>query len=111
MYQNLVIIYKSEKIRGLAPPARQVKSEIEAPESVHLCEYPTADPALRDPALSERMGLAQLVVNLGHGLREQASQRVRQPLRELMFACAAPRHRGTIESLDDVIQEELNVKT
>ncbi len=56
------------------------------------------------------MGLAQLVVNLGHGLREQASQRVRQPLPELRFACAAPGHRGAIEKLADVIQEELNVK-
>ncbi len=56
------------------------------------------------------MALAQLVVNLGHGLREQAAQRVRQPLPELMFACAAPGHRAAIESLADVIQEELNVK-
>ena len=79
-------------------------------ESVHLCEYPVADPSLLDPALSERMALAQLVVNLGHGLREQASQRVRQPLPELRFACAVPAHRGAIEMLAEVIQDELNVK-
>lgn len=81
-----------------------------APESVHLCAYPVADAALRDPALSERMGLAQLVVNLGHALREQAAQRVRQPLPELRFACASPAQRAAIESLTDVIREELNVK-
>src|SRR5262249_10811054 len=81
-----------------------------APESVHLCAYPIADPALRDPPLSERMALAQLVVNLGHGLREQAAQRVRQPLPELRFACANPAHRLAIEKLTEVIQDELNVK-
>jgi isoleucyl-tRNA synthetase len=79
-------------------------------ESVHLCSYPVADPALRDPALSERMALAQLIVNLGHGLREQAGQRVRQPLPELRFACANPAHREAIEKLTEVIQDELNVK-
>ncbi len=81
------------------------------PESVHLCARTRCPmPALRDPALSERMALAQLVVNLGHGLREQAAQRVRQPLPELRFACANPGHRAAIEKLIEVIQDELNVK-
>ncbi|MFN0054389.1 MAG: DUF5915 domain-containing protein, partial [Planctomycetales bacterium] len=83
----------------------------EPPLSVHLCEYPIADPALRDPLLSERMALAQLVVNLGHGLREESKLRVRQPLPELRFACVNPAHRAAIEHLAGVIQEELNVKT
>jgi isoleucyl-tRNA synthetase len=100
MYQNLV---KSE--------IQNPKSKIDlAPESVHLCSYPEVDSALRDPQLSERMALAQLVVNLGHGLREQAGQRVRQPLPELRFACANPAQREAIEKLAEVIQDELNVK-
>ncbi|TWU14297.1 Isoleucine--tRNA ligase [Symmachiella macrocystis] len=81
-----------------------------APESVHLCDYPQADPAVLDPELSERMALAQLVVNLGHGLREKTSLRVRQPLAELRFACANPAHLSAIENLLDVIKEELNIK-
>ncbi|HLJ09548.1 MAG TPA: DUF5915 domain-containing protein, partial [Planctomycetaceae bacterium] len=93
MYQNLVRSWDAK-----------------APESVHLCDYPAADAAMRDPQLSERMALAQIVVNLGHGLRELAKQRVRQPLPELRFACATPEQRAAIESLADVIQEELNVK-
>ncbi|MFM8217430.1 MAG: class I tRNA ligase family protein [Planctomycetaceae bacterium] len=81
-----------------------------APESVHLCPYPVSEAALADPQLSARMGLAQQVVNLGHGLREQAGQRVRQPLPELRYACGTPAQREAIESLADVIREELNVK-
>ena len=113
MYQNLVITPKSENHPGVGTDSSRIGppgSPGKIPESVHLCSYPAPDPALRDPALSERMGLAQLVVNLGHGLREHASQRVRQPLPELRFACAVPGHRAAIESLADVIQEELNVK-
>lgn len=79
-------------------------------ESVHLCSYPIVDAALRDPQLSERMALAQTVVNLGHGLRERSAQRVRQPLPELRFACAIPAQRAAIERLAEVIQDELNVK-
>ena len=93
LYQNLV--------RGV---------DASAPESVHLCEYPQADQALLDPDLSERMALAQLVVNLGHGLREKTSLRVRQPLAELRFACGTAAQAAAIGNLADVIKEELNVK-
>jgi isoleucyl-tRNA synthetase len=98
MYQNLV------------RPASGETGSSNSPESVHLCDYPQADAALLDPQLSHRMTLAQLVVRLGHGLREQAGQRVRQPLAELRFACSAPGQRAAIEALAEVIQEELNVK-
>ncbi len=81
-----------------------------SPESVHLCDYPQVDEALLDPELSRRMALAQLVVNLGHGLREKTSLRVRQPLAELRFASANQDDAAAIENLSDVIQEELNVK-
>jgi len=81
------------------------------PESVHLCDYPVANKELLDPELNERMALAQLVVRLGHKLREESDLRVRQPLAELRFACQDPRQRAAIERLADVIQEELNVKT
>jgi isoleucyl-tRNA synthetase len=93
MYQNLV--------RTQQP---------DAPESVHLCEYPQANTALLDPGLSERMVVAQRVVNLGHGLREKSNQRVRQPLAELQVACTTPAQRSAVESLIDVIEDELNIK-
>lgn len=81
-----------------------------APESVHLCDYPQADESLLDPELSERMALAQLVVNLGHGLREKTGLRVRQPLAELRFACGESGQAAAIENLADVVKEELNLK-
>ena len=99
MYQNLRL-----------PGAGGAASRTPDPDSVHLCPFPEVDPSLLDAQLSERMALAQKVVNLGHALREQSGQRVRQPLPELRFACSDPAQRAPLESLGDVIREELNVK-
>jgi isoleucyl-tRNA synthetase len=113
MYRNLVVAtvdlagHPSPPAKNPLPKGERGESEC---ESVHLCDYPVADPALIDHALSERMALAQLLVNLGHGLREQTGHRVRQPLAELRFACGSPAEREAISRLADVIQEELNVK-
>ena len=96
MYQNLV--------GGLGK-----KAEAES-ESVHLCEYPLPDESLLDPTLNLRTSTAQLVVKLGHKLREEKTLRVRLPLAELKFACSTAEQREAVEHLGDVIKEELNIK-
>lgn len=80
------------------------------PESVHLCDYPTADRSRLDEALNQRMAAAQLVVKLGHQLREENTLRVRQPLAELQYASAIPETAAAVAQLTDVIQEELNIE-
>lgn len=50
------------------------------PESVHLCDFPTADVAARDEALEARMALVQSVVRPGRQLRTENDLKVRQPL-------------------------------
>lgn len=95
MYQNLVCNwYRSD----------------EMPESVHLCEYPVANSTLINRQLTERMELAQLIVNLGHGARENSGQRVRQPLAELRVSVGDAAATAAVAKLADVIAEELNVK-
>jgi len=100
MYQNLV--------GGLAGEGSE--SNDAAPVSVHLCEYPLPDEALLDPTLNLRTSTAQLVVKLGHKLREEKTLRVRLPLAELKFACSTAEQREAVEHLGDVIKEELNIK-
>jgi len=78
--------------------------------SVHLQPYPEVNPSLVDASLNHRMALAQRVVKMGHRLREEANQRVRQPLAELKFACASAQDSADIAALADVIADELNVK-
>ncbi len=90
---------------------RKPKTEFSAelPASVHLCDFPMADSALLDEALNLRMAAAQKVVRLGHKLREESNLRVRQPLAELHFAAASEETAAAIETLGDVIGEELNI--
>ena len=80
------------------------------PESVHLCDFPTANAAARDTALEERMAVAQKAVNLGHNLRKQKTLKVRQPLARAVVISAEPGFAEKLAPMASVIAEELNVK-
>ncbi len=79
--------------------------------SVHLCDWPAPDDAARprDLALEAAMATARETVRLGLAARGQAKAKVRQPLREAVVV-AAGRERDAIESLADIVRDELNVK-
>jgi isoleucyl-tRNA synthetase len=81
----------------------------EAPESVHLVDWPVADEALIDEDLSFRMAVARQVVNLGRAARNSAQIKTRQPIEVAVVACRE-RERAALESLAAVVAEELNVK-
>ncbi len=51
-----------------------------APESVHLCDYPVADPTWIDRELEEHMEEVLSVVTLGRACRNAASVKNRQPI-------------------------------
>jgi isoleucyl-tRNA synthetase len=87
-----------------------------APESVHLVDWPVYDETLVDRDLSTRMGDARRIVSLGRAARNAAAIKTRQPLREVVVVNEAvtddspPTFRDGVESLMDVILDELNVK-
>ena len=81
----------------------------EAPESVHLLDWPAADEALVDHDLSLRMAVARQVVNLGRAARNASQIKTRQPIEVAVVACRA-KERAAVESLAAVVAEELNVK-
>ncbi len=96
LYQNLVV-----NVHG------------EAPESVHLADWPLYEEALVDRDLSERMAAARRVVALGRAARNAAAIKTRQPLREVVVVpgeAADSGFRQGVESLREVILDELNVK-
>ena len=74
------------------------------PESVHLCDFPTANAAARDLALERRMADVQTAVELGRRLRADNDLKVRQPLSALKLA------GGDVKGLEELIEDELNVK-
>jgi isoleucyl-tRNA synthetase len=93
VYQNLV--------RGV---------NADAPESVHMSRWPEADPAWQDDALLHDVGVVQKVVNLGRAARGQSGVRTRQPLARLLVRAPTEEARAALETHQEQILEELNVK-
>jgi isoleucyl-tRNA synthetase len=80
------------------------------PESVHLCDFPAADPALVDEQLSTDMDALLNLISLGGSARNVAKQKVRQPLAELKVQPGSPAEAQAVKRFPDQILEELNVK-
>ena len=89
IYQNLV--------RSVDPSA---------PESVHLCDFPTADESLVDPALESDMDEILQIVVLGRSARNAANIKNRQPLARLYVQA----ERTLSPDYQAVILDELNIK-
>jgi len=81
-----------------------------AAESVHLCDYPTADPGVIDEELSERMALVREISSLGRSARMNARLKVRQPLSQVEVVLADSTHQPWLEEHSSLVCEELNVK-
>jgi isoleucyl-tRNA synthetase len=81
----------------------------EAPDSVHLADYPVADESLRDEALEARMEAVRRAVELGRAARAAARVKVRQPLAKAVIVAQGD-ERASIESMGELVRSELNVK-
>ena len=84
--------------------------DADAPESVHLADFPRADEKLIDRELSEAMRLAMHVASLGRAARSKAGIRVRQPLALLRVMTRNTIEEQALERLSDQLHDELNVK-
>ncbi len=82
----------------------------QVPESVHLCDYPAADPRLADAVLSAQMNLVREITSLGRQARSGADLKVRQPLAKVEVILAETAHQPWLEAHAGLIAEELNVK-
>jgi isoleucyl-tRNA synthetase len=87
----------------------QARDYGEAPDSVHLCDFPTPDSELADATLEAGVDAARRAVELGRAARAQARVKVRQPLRKAVIV-ATGSERAEIERLEDLVAGELNVK-
>jgi len=76
-----------------------------APESVHLCDYPTADEARIDREIEEQMDALVEVVQLGRACRNSANLKVRQPVQNLYVKGAS-----FGKDYQALCEDELNVK-
>ncbi len=78
--------------------------------SVHLEKFPVSDPALIDPALEERMQLAQIATSNVLALRRKVNLKVRQPLQTLLLPAADKQQKDAYLAIKDLLASEVNVK-
>ena len=81
----------------------------DAPDSVHLCDYPEPAEGLVDTELEAGMEAVRRTVELGRAARAQAKVKIRQPLRKAVVV-ASDQERAAIERLEQIVASELNVK-
>ena len=77
--------------------------------SVHLEDFPVAEPGRRDEELEAGVEAAMRAIELGRAARAAAKLKMRQPLAKAVIV-ATEAERGEIERLGDVVRAELNVK-
>ena len=115
LYQSLVTVVKL-----LAPFMPFVAEDMyqnlvcsvnrNAPESIHLVDFPIADESKIDRDLSMDTRLAMRVSSLGRAARSQAGIKVRQPLAKVLVYVSSKRDCEGLERLASQVLEELNVK-
>jgi len=93
MYQNLVR-----------------RTDSEAPDSVHLCDWPGVDQARVDVELSAAIGMARKLASLARSARSSARLKVRQPLAELVVDIRDEADRARLQRIAEQLKDELNVK-
>jgi len=93
VYQNLV--------RSVDP---------QAAESIHMADWPDANPAWRNDALLFDIGVVQKVVGLGREARSASGVRTRQPLSRLLVRAPDDRAAVALATHQEQLLEELNIK-
>ena len=80
----------------------------DAPESVHLCSFPTADEKYIDTELEANMEEVEDIVVLGRAARNASQIKNRQPLQKLYFSVGGG--KPLAGEFYEIAQGELNVK-
>jgi isoleucyl-tRNA synthetase len=82
-----------------------------APESVHMTDWPLANPAWKNDELLFAIGVVQKVVGLGREARSESGVRTRQPLSRLLVRAPNDQAAAALAAHQDQLLEELNIKT
>jgi len=93
LYQNLVKLFDKD-----------------APESIHLTDYPQADLSQVDEKLSNAINLVVKVTSLGRAARAKANLKVRQPLAKVLVRVRTEAEKASLEQMASQVLDELNVK-
>lgn len=79
-------------------------------KSVHLASFPVPNESVIDKNLEQRMKIAQDITSMVLALRRKVNIKVRQPLSTLMIPVIDDAQRQAVESMSELILNEVNVK-
>jgi len=82
----------------------------QAPDSVHLADFPVADRSKIDESLMADNQLAIKISSLGRAARSKAGIKVRQPLASALVSLASSGEKERLERIKPQVMDELNVK-
>jgi len=86
-------------------------TELNKVGSVHLTDYPFANPEVINPDLEERMQLAQDIASLTLSIRKKVNIKVRQPLHKILIPVMDAHTKEQIIKIEYLIKTEVNVKS
>ncbi|MCM8535683.1 MAG: isoleucine--tRNA ligase [Lentisphaeraceae bacterium] len=90
---------------------RSLNPESEAPESVHLCDFPVADESKINTILEAAVDRMNQIILLGRQKRNQVKIKVKTPLRRLTIIHKDKSLLDEIAKLENYIKSELNVES
>ena len=85
-------------------------ADSDAPESVHLSDYPTVEEELVDLSLEDDMSLTRDLIGLGRAARNQSGIKTRQPIGCIGIGGIPEKGQTAVNRLSALVLDELNVK-
>lgn len=113
-YQTLyyVLVNMTKLFAPVAPIiSEKIYQTLTDAESVHLEDWPVIPEEFCNEALIEQVDTVQEVISLARSIRNKNGVKNRQPLKTLNVAFSDHTKVGLVKEFEDVIREELNVKT
>lgn len=113
-YETLyyVLVNMTKLFAPVAPfISERVYSTLTDSESVHLESWPNIPDDFADETLIEQVDVIQEVISLARSIRNKNNVKNRQPLNTLSVAFSDTTKTALVKEFEDVIEEEMNVKT
>ncbi|QRG65386.1 isoleucine--tRNA ligase [Brevibacillus choshinensis] len=110
-YQTLheVLVTLARMIAPYAPLiAEDIYGNLAGDDSVHLADYPSADPSAIDEVLEAEMETVRRIVELARNIRNETGIKTRQPLSELIVISE---RSFDVQRYAAIIMDEINVKS
>ena len=84
--------------------------DLQGGKSVHLADFPAVQSADIDPALEQRMDMAERITSLLRSIRRKENLKIRQPLNRAMVAVLGSEMKEQLELVKHLIEGEVNIK-